>query len=133
MKKLINRILPALAVGLFSALLMPAQSTQSKPDLQAMAKSATTATQHSEVARLYKLRADEWFAKAAQHEREAARLEAQPAPPIAYKWPAMRPRPWEKERQMAMQARRAAEEASQISARHFRLAAEADQKPVNVD
>jgi hypothetical protein len=128
-----NRILHAFAVCLFAAALAPAQSSKPAEDLQALAKSAVTPRQHEEVAKRYRDRAVEFTAKAEAHEKKAASLMRQPAPPISHKWPAMQPKPWEKERQLAMQARRAAEEASQLAARHYQLAGQAETKPADVD
>jgi hypothetical protein len=125
-----------LAVAVFAAVLAPGQSavrSSDSADLQAMSKSAVTAKQHEEVAKQYKDRAAEFAKKAEKHEKKAADLMAQPAPPIAHKWPAMQPKPWEKERQLAMQARRAAEESAQLSARHTQMAAQADAKPADVE
>jgi hypothetical protein len=43
---------------------------------------------------------------------------------MANKWPAMVSRPWEKERQLAMEARRAAAECLEASNRHLQLSVE---------
>lgn len=125
--KNIAYVLGVAATGLL--LTMPAKAgidpAKSADEIQTMAKNATSGSDHANVARHYRLRAEELEAKAKRHEEEARKLEKQPLPGMAYKWPAMVPRPAEKERRLAMQARRAANEASKLAARHLHLAVEA--------
>jgi hypothetical protein len=91
--------------------------------LQAMAKAANTTTAHSEVARGYVEFADTLEAKAAKHEKEAERLaKAAESNPLRQKWPAMASAPAERERRLAMQARRAASEARTTALKHKSLA-----------
>jgi hypothetical protein len=91
--------------------------------LQALAKSATTTAAHSEVARGYVEFADTLEAKAAKHEKEAARLaKAAEGNPLRHKWPAMATAPAERERRLAMQARRASSEARATALKHKSLA-----------
>ena len=128
-----KKITQVLSIAIFAALLAPAQSNQAKQDLQAMSKSAVTAKQHEEVAKLYRERATELTAQAVKHEKKAADLMNRPAAPLVHKWPAMQTKPWEKERKLAVQSRRAAEEATQLSARHTQLAAQAETKASEVE
>jgi hypothetical protein len=89
-------------------------------ELIAMAKSAATPAQHAAVAKQYRLRAEALEANASDHEAAARKAEGRPLPPIAHKWPAMyRNTGVEKEKQLAIQARKAAEEARSLAAYHL--------------
>ena len=92
--------------------------------LEKMAESAKTPKEHVTVAKQYRLQAEDFERKAAQYEAEASKLQASPGNPMAHKWPAMAPRPWEKKRQLAMEARRAAAECVQAADRHMQLSVE---------
>lgn len=92
--------------------------------LEQLAEAAQCAAEHGDVARQYRLRAEHLEAKAVKHEEKAAELEARPKRPMQAKWPAMARKPWVKEREMAVQARRAAKEAQQLADRHVRLGVE---------
>lgn len=92
--------------------------------LEKMAESAKTPKEHVAVAKQYRLQAEEFERKAAGHEAEARKLRAAPGNPMAHKWPAMAPRPWEKQQQLAMEARRAAAECLQAADRHMQLSVE---------
>jgi hypothetical protein len=63
-------------------------------------------------------------AKSARHEEQAIKAAKRPLPPLAHKWPAMVQRPADREKQLAIQARRAAQEARELAARHVGLAVE---------
>jgi hypothetical protein len=93
--------------------------------IEQLAKNASTAAEHSEVARQYRLRAESLEAKALLHEEEAGKLAKRPLPGLAHKWPAMVARPAEQERRLALQARRAARESYELADRHLRRAVEA--------
>jgi hypothetical protein len=93
--------------------------------LERMAESAQTASEHVEVSKQYRLRAEQFEEKADKHETEAQKLEKQPRSPISHKWPAMSRKPWVKERQLAMHARRAAKESLALADRHLQLSVEA--------
>lgn len=91
--------------------------------LQAMAKAANTPEAHTEVAAGYNSWAATLEAKADSHEREATRLaKAALKSHLLHKWPAMATAPAERERRLAMQARRAAAEARSIALKHKSLA-----------
>ena len=81
--------------------------------------------EHAKLAKEYRLRAESFEAQAKKHEAEARKLHARPRSPIAHKWPAMSPEPWVKERQLAMEARRAAKESMEIADNHMRASVEA--------
>jgi hypothetical protein len=92
--------------------------------LQTMANNANTPAAHSEVARGYLEWAKSLDEKAAKHESNAERLARDAAyNPMKHKWPAMAAAPAERERRLAMQARRAANEARQLAMKHEALAA----------
>ncbi len=77
---------------------------------------------HREMVKTYGGRAVELEAKADRHEKEAERLDkASLNNPLRHKWPAMAAAPAERERRLAMQARRAASEARQLAAKHHSL------------
>lgn len=66
----------------------------------------------------YKDRAAKLEAKAMKHEAEADRMEkASRSNPMLYKWPAMVKGPIERERRLAMEARRAAAESLELAAK----------------
>lgn len=91
--------------------------------LQTMAKNAATPAAHAEVAIGYHEWAKALDAKAAEHEAKAERLARQAnLNPMRHKWPAMAAAPIEKENRLAMQARRAANEARILALKHEALA-----------
>lgn len=92
--------------------------------LEAMAEAAECAAEHGEVAKHYRLRSEQLEAKAVRHEEKAAALEARPKGPMHHKWPAMAQKPWTKERDLAVQARRAANEAQMLANKHVQLGME---------
>lgn len=101
------------------------RATMETHRLEALSKDAKTAAQHAAVARQYRLRAEALEAKAVQHEAGARKLKALPRPGMAYKWPAMTARPWEKDEKLARESRQAAQEAYAVADRHLRLSVEA--------
>jgi hypothetical protein len=101
-----------------STLVLGAQ-TGSEKDLQQMAKSATTSAQHAAVSKQYTLRAEQFEAKAKKHEANAAELAARKNNyAMTHKWPAMIQGPIDREKQLAIEARRAAEESLTLAAKH---------------
>jgi hypothetical protein len=92
--------------------------------IQQLAKGAVTAADHIKVARMYRLQAEALQAKAAAHEDKAKELDAIPKSPLAHKWPAMAPQKGGQERQLAMQAQRAASESMALASKHIQLAVE---------
>ena len=91
-------------------------------ELQAMAKVASTPAEHSKVAVAYQDWASLWDAKADKYERHAEAL-ANNYDPMRQKWPALANAPVERSRQLAMQARRAANEARALALKHQEIAA----------
>lgn len=71
----------------------------------------------------YKDRAAKLEAKAKKHDAEADRMEkASRSNPMLYKWPAMVKGPIERERRLAMEARRAAAESLEMAAKQSKSA-----------
>lgn len=93
--------------------------------LEKMAKEAVSPSQHATVAKQYRLRAESLEQKAAEHDATANKLRTVHNP-LAHKWPAIGNQAVEREKKLAMQARRAAQECSALADRHIRLAVEGD-------
>ena len=116
------------AVAAIGLILMPADLSGSEPikeaaALEAMAKEADTPKEHAQVAKQYRLRAEALEAKAAKHEDNARKMRNS-TNAMSHKWPAMVNNSWQRESQLAVQARRAAQECHAIAARHVGLAVE---------
>jgi len=107
---------------------MAAEPVTETAKLHRMAREATTAAEHVKVAKLFRLQAEQMEAKAAVHEKKAREYAAAPKSPLAHKWPAMAPQKDRQERELAMQARRAASESLEMAARHTQLAVELRQE-----
>lgn len=107
---------------------MGAEPMAEPAKLHALAKSATTAADHVKVAKMFRLQAEALQAKAAAHEDKAKKLDAQPKSPLAHKWPAMAPSKGRQERELAMQAQRAARESLELASKHIQLAVEMRQE-----
>ena len=84
---------------------------------------ANTPKEHAQVAKTYRLRAEAQEAKAAEHEANAKKMRNS-TNAMAHKWPAMVNNGWQRESQLAVQARRAAQESRAIADRHLSLAVE---------
>jgi hypothetical protein len=95
-------------------------------ELELLAKEAKTPAEHAAVAKHYRLRAEAFETKAVKHEEEAAKLAKRPRHPLESKWPAMVRNAADRERKLAMQARRAAKECFDLADQHIRLAVEAE-------
>ncbi|MEZ5356597.1 MAG: hypothetical protein R2762_28510 [Bryobacteraceae bacterium] len=90
------------------------------------AAAARTANEHLDVARQYEALAQSFDAKALRHDEKAEKLAMRRGyNPMAAKWPAIANGPADRERNLAIQARRTAAEARELAARHRGLAAEA--------
>lgn len=100
-----------------------AQSAQ-EPQLEQRADAARTAREHSTVARDYRERGERFEAAAREHEMAARRYD-RASTPLDRKWPGSTMRPATKERQLAMEARRAAQESFALADRHLRSSVEA--------
>jgi len=92
--------------------------------LETMAKNAKTPGEHAAVAKQFRLRAESFAAKAEKHEAEARKLANGPRIGIDAKWPAMARNTAAKEKQLAMEARRAAQENYALADQHIRFVIE---------
>lgn len=102
-----------------------AQARQSAEDtLARRSQEATTAREHAGIAREYRLRAEALDKQAKAYEAEAARKSARPRFPVEGKMVAHIRNTGERERQLAVQTRRAAEQALERADHHVRLAVE---------
>jgi len=98
--------------------------------LERRSKKADTPKEHAALAKEYRLRAEDFDKKAESHQAKANQLrKGGSLNPMATKWPAMANNAWQREEQLAMQARRAAEECRQQAARHIGLAVEGQLAP----
>jgi hypothetical protein len=117
----------AIAVLAAGVSLTPAQSAEPMLEakvLEKMSKNAQTPEDHAKVAKQYRLRAESLQEKAEKHEADARKLRSTNANPMASKWPAMVNNGADRERRLAMQARRAAQECFELANHHVRLAVE---------
>jgi hypothetical protein len=124
--KISKLALSAMAVA--GLMVMPAAMSGSEPvkesaALEALAKKADTPKEHANVAKQYRLRAEALEAKAAEHEANAKKMRNN-TNAMSHKWPAMVNNGWQRESQLAVQARRAAQECYAIAAKHVSLAVE---------
>jgi hypothetical protein len=94
-------------------------------EIAKLADSARTATDHASVAKAYRLRAEAFTEMAEKHEAEVAKKQNGPQIGMASKWPAMSRNSAQREKQKAIDARRAARESEQLAAYHTQLAVEA--------
>ncbi|MGE0592385.1 MAG: hypothetical protein AB7G23_18930 [Vicinamibacterales bacterium] len=136
MKTMTRGTLTALAVttllfgsaGLTTATAAPQAQAQAGPTasdtLARRSAEATTPAEHASVARDYRLRAEAFEEQAQEHEADAVRLAERRRFPVELKMPAVLRRDGERERRLAMQARRAAREAYERADHHIRLAVE---------
>lgn len=117
--------LSASAVLLAAWLAVPATAQAQGPQadterIAALAASARTAKDHTTVAAEYRDRGTRFEAKAREHE-EAARRYDRRRTPLQNKYPAAAHDRATRERQLAMEARRAARESFQLADRHVQL------------
>jgi hypothetical protein len=102
------------------------EPSQNPSELLAMASAAETPRQHAQVAKQYRLLAEAFETKATTHEAAARRLYNNRSP-LSFKWPAAPGSGWQRESDLAIQARRAAQESYASAARHIGLAVESQQ------
>ncbi len=101
-----------------------AESKAAMEQLQAMAAKANTAASHAAVAKQYRLHAESLTAKATGHEKDVADL-TRAAGASIHKWPGSASGMLTKAKANAVEARKAAREASALADHHIRLAVEA--------
>jgi len=103
--------------------------TTAGPDLLALSRDARTTRDHADLARRFRLQAEEFHATASQHEAEVKRL-TNAAPPSVKKWPHLTMPDVSKAKQRAVDARRAAHESRELSQHHAQQAVETLAEPV---
>jgi hypothetical protein len=114
----------ALMIGALS--LPAAEPVGDAKKLETLAASAKTPKQHAQVAKQYRLRAESLETKATEHAEKARKAGNTPLPGLAHKWPSMVRTPQQRETELSMQYRRAAEEAKRLAQWHTQLAVEAE-------
>ena len=119
MKSRWNKTVMAMAFG---ALLAFAPAATGNDKIAQAAKDAKTSSEHAEVAKQYRDHAMSLEKKAAKLEREARVQDAGPTRALEQKWPAMVVNARERKAQLAVQARRAAQESYVAAERHEKLA-----------
>ena len=105
------------------SLAVPVRAQADQVALMAASREASTLREHADLARRFRLQAEAFDAKAAEHEATAARV-ARQTPGMLQKWPAMVPPALTKAKQQALDARRSALESRVMADRHLRLAVE---------
>lgn len=92
-------------------------------DLLALSREARTTRDHAELARRFRLQAEEFDATAAAHEARAKKL-FDAAPTSVKKWPHITMPDVTRAKSQAMEARRAARESRELSEHHTQRAVE---------
>ena len=126
MEDTMKRISATLAIGSLFVLSLgasPAEPVLQPKAVEELSKNASTPEEHAKAARQLRLRAEALEAKATEHEENARKMRSG-ANPMATKWPAMVQNGWKRESQLAIQARRAAQECNTRAAKHISLAVE---------
>lgn len=102
------------------------ESTMSEQPTQLarLAREARTPGEHARVSKSYREQAEAFDAQAQSHEARVAQL-SRSASPMTHKWPAMAAPDLTKERQRAVEARRAARESRMLAEHHLRMSVEA--------
>jgi hypothetical protein len=109
---------------LIASMMVTATPMVEREKLEKMAEAASTPKEHVAVAKQYRLQAEGFEQKAAKHVAKAQKAQSGQGNPMAYKWPAMVNASSAKERQLAMEARRAAAECRAAAEHHMRLSVE---------
>ena len=99
-----------------------AEKTVEPKKIAQLAKDAKTSSEHTEVAKQYREHAVSLEKRAVRFEEEARVQDAGPTRAMEQKWPAMIVNARERKAQMAVQARRAAQESLALAERHEKLA-----------
>ena len=107
----------ALVPGAFAS-----ERARNAHDIAEMAKSATTPADHARVARGYLEHARSLDAKADKLERDVEAAKSGPKSAMEAKWPAMVTGSRDRKERLAMQTRRAAQEAQRLAEHHSKLA-----------
>ena len=110
-----------------------AEKTLEPKKIAQLANDAKTSSEHSEVAKQYRQHAVSLEKRAVQFEQEARVQDAGPTRAMEQKWPAMIVNARERKAQMAVQARRAAQEAVTLAEHHDKLAQQGGERVASRD
>jgi hypothetical protein len=124
-------ILAGFALAGTLAFAVPVRAQADQQALMSASREASTAREHADLARRFRLQAEAFDATAAEREAAANRI-ARQAPGMLSKWPAMAPPALAHAKQQALDARRSAQESRTMADRHLRLAVEAQADPTPV-
>jgi len=136
MRSRYNKMAAATVFGVLLALTPAApaaEKTLEPKKIAQLAKDAQTPAEHSEVAKQYRQHAVSLEKRAAKLEEEARVQDAGPTRAMEQKWPAMIVNARERKAQMAVQARRAAQESLTLAERHEKLAERAGERVAGRD
>ena len=98
-----------------------------------LAKDAKTSSEHTEVAKQYRAHATSLEQKAVRFEQEARVQDAGPTRAMEQKWPAMIVNARERKAQLAVQARRAAQESYRLAEHHDKLSQQSGERTASRD
>jgi hypothetical protein len=110
-----------------------AEKTLEPKKIAQLAKDAKTSAEHSEVAKQYRQHAASLEKRAVQFEQEARVQDAGPTRAMEQKWPAMIVNARERKAQMAVQARRAAQESVTLAEHHETVAQQGGERVASRD
>jgi hypothetical protein len=92
--------------------------------LEVLARKASSPSEHIEVSKRYRERAQQFEVRALEYSKEVARLRRSGPDTLAMKWRHARPEPIEQAKQRVIEAQRAANEARALADRHSHAALE---------
>jgi hypothetical protein len=125
MKNLSILLLAALTLAGTALFAAEKANFPTEKEIAKMAENARSASDHAEVAKAYRLRAEAFTEMAEKYEAEVAKKQNGPQIGMAAKWPSMSRNSAQREKQKAIEARRAARQSEQLAALHTQLAVEA--------
>ena len=113
--------------------LVAAEKPMEPKQIAQLAKDAKTSSDHAEVAKEYRAHAASLEQKAVQYEQEARVQDAGPSRAMEQKWPAMIVNARERKAQLAVQARRAAQESHRLAEHHQKLSQQSGERTASRD
>ena len=133
-----NRIKNLTASAVWGALMavtpmVAAEKPMEPKQIAQLAKDAKTSSEHAEVAKQYRAHGTSLEQKAVRYEQEARVQDAGPTRAMEQKWPAMIVNARERKAQLAVQARRAAQESYNLAQHHDRLAQQSGERSASRD
>jgi hypothetical protein len=106
--------------------LVAAEKPMEPKQIAQLAKDAQTSSEHAEVAKQYRTHAASLEQKAARYEEQVQ--DAGPTRAMEQKWPAMIVNARERKAQLAVQARRAAQESYRLAEHHDKLSQQSGER-----